>query len=275
MTTTIATPTVVPVSLTSAGSTSVTGNTASVTTSPLGLAKTILVQQQSITASPVVAATPPTAATVSPNSLVTSNTVHLPSTPVPKELLNINGQAQVVSQRIVEPFNPANVQLPQSVQQALQSINDRVTKQQQQQQRQKQMEEQIQQQQTIIKTEPSSIITLQGSPNGGTGSGSGGNGPLFYYLMPGSVPYSLSGDGGTTVQVKTSDGGIATAQLVTVPSGSIQSIVQQSAGGSSSSSGGGNAGPATTGNSVNTSNNSTSWILDTSPSPSPITRNSM
>ena len=74
-------------------------------------------------------------------NVTSNNTVHLPSTPVPKELLNINGQTQVVSQRIVqaEPLNPANIPLPPSVASALQSINDRVTKQQ----RQKQIEEQV------------------------------------------------------------------------------------------------------------------------------------
>ena len=222
---------------------------ASASLSPSGsnLTKTILVQQPLPTS--------PTA-TATTTNIVTSNTVHLPSTPVPKELLNINGQA-TQAQVVEPPFNPANVQLPQSVQLALQSINERVTKQQQ---RQKQIEEQ----QQIIKTEP--IITLQGSPTGGSGgsgtgsSSSGGNGPLFYYLMPGSVPYSLSGDGGTTVQVKTSDGSIATAQLVTVPSGAIQSVIQQSSGSTTSTSSG---------------SNSTSWILETSPSPSAVTRNSM
>ena len=39
----------------------------------------------------------------SPTSMPSSNaSVHLPSTPVPKELLNINGGTQVVTQRIVE-----------------------------------------------------------------------------------------------------------------------------------------------------------------------------
>merc|ERR1711881_752986 len=98
-----------------------------------------------------------------------------------------------------------------------------------------------QQQQAVVKSEP--LISIQGSPTGG----SSGNGPLFYYLMPGSVPYSLTGDGGATVQVKTSDGSIATAQLVTVPSGAIQSIVQQS----------GNSSTVTNSSS---SNNTTSWI---------------
>lgn len=186
----------------------------------------------------------------SPVTGVTSNTVHLPSTPVPKELLNINGQA-VVSRQIVhsEPLNPANIPLPPSVASALQSINEKVTRQQ----RQKQLEQE-QQQQQIIKSEP--IITLQGSPTSGQGSSS--NGPLFYYLMPGSVPYSLTADGGATVQVKTSDGSIATAQLVTVPSGAIQSIVQQGGSGSGS---------------AQASNSTTSWILETSPTA--VSRNSM
>ena len=88
-----------------------------------GVTKTIVVQQQPQPQSP-------------PNNLVTSNTVHLPNTPVPKEMLNINGQPHVVSQRIVqaEPLNPANIALPPSVASALQSINDRVTKQQRQKQ---------------------------------------------------------------------------------------------------------------------------------------------
>ena len=206
-----------------------------------GVTKTIVVQQApSAPAAQVATVNPVAVQPQSPvNNIVTSSTVHLPSTPVPKELLNINGQAtQVVTQRIVEPLNPATIPLPASVASALQSINEKVTRQQ----RQKQLEEQ----QQVIKAEP--IITLQGSPTStGSQSGSNGSGPLFYYLMPGSVNYSLTGDGGTTVQVKTSDGSIATAQLVTVPSGSIQSIVQQS------------------GSSTTTNPN---WILETTPSTS-------
>jgi hypothetical protein len=56
----------------------------------------------------------------------TANTVHLPSQPVPKELLNINGQQQQV-QPIHEPLNPANIPLPPSVASALQFINEKVT----------------------------------------------------------------------------------------------------------------------------------------------------
>jgi hypothetical protein len=187
--------------------------------------------------------------------MVTSNAVHLPSTPVPKELLNINGGTQVVTQRMVEPLNPANIPLPPSVASALQSINEKVTRQQ----RQKQLEEQ---QQAVVKTEP--LISIQGSP---TGSGSGG--PLFYYLMPGSVPYSLTADGGTTVQVKTSDGSIATAQLVTVPSGSIHVQSGNNSNGSSST-------PAVS-TATTATNGPTSWILETNPtSPnSSVSRNSM
>ena len=189
-------------------------------------------------------------------TMVTSNAVHLPSTPVPKELLNINGGTQVVTQRMVEPLNPANIPLPPSVASALQSINEKVTRQQ----RQKQLEEQQQTTASVVKSEP--LISIQGSP-----TGSGSNGPLFYYLMPGSVPYSLTADGGTTVQVKTSDGSIATAQLVTVPSGAIH---VQSGGGSSSN------GSSTTPSATN-ANGPTSWILETNPtSPnSSVSRNSM
>lgn len=178
--------------------------------------------------------------------------VHLPSTPVPKELLNINGQ-QIITQRVIEPLNPANIPLPPSVASALQSINEKVTRQQ----RQKLLEEQAQQQQQVIKTEP--MITLQGSPTGSPG-GSSSNGPLYYYLMPGSVPFSLTADGGHTVQVKTSDGSIATAQLVTVPSGALQSIVTSGAPTTSGS----NNGPAT------------SWIIETTTTspPTVTSRNS-
>ena len=124
------------------------------------------------------------------------------------------------------------------------------------QQRQKQLEAEAQA--TVVKTEP--LISIQGSPTGGTS-----NGPLFYYLMPGSVPYSLTADGGTTVQVKTSDGSIATAQLVTVPSGAIH------VGASGAQSSNGNAANAT-------ANGPTSWILETTgnpTSPPSVSRNSM
>ena len=137
-------------------------NAATVTAGPQGLTKTIVVQQAAAQPTATTVAIQPQSPTT--NNIVTSSTVHLPSTPVPKELLNINGQAtQVVTQRIVEPLNPATIPLPPQVASALQSINEKVTRQQ----RQKQLEDQHVHHQQMIKTEP--IITLQGSP---TGSGS-------------------------------------------------------------------------------------------------------
>ncbi len=154
-----------------------------------------------------------------------SNTVHLPSQPVPKELLNINGQIQQHVQQH-EPLNPANIPLPPSVASALQSINEKVTARQN---KQKALAEAAAARQAAIltaKQEPLAHINVQGSPNGSPSSSpNGSSGPVFYYLMPGTVPYSLSSDGGATVQVKTADGQIATAQLVTVPSSALQSIV--------------------------------------------------
>lgn len=181
-----------------------------------------------------------------------ANTVNLPSTPVPKELLNINGQTTQVVQQ-VQPLNPANIPLPPSVASALQSINEKVTA--------RQNKQKMQAATVIPKQEP--IITLQGSPTGGSGSGSSSSnsGPLFYYLMPGSVPYSLTSEGGATVQVKTSEGNIATAQLVTVPSSAIQSMIHGSGSGSGSSGAGGGGG--------------TSWILEATSPSAAGSRNSM
>ena len=50
--------------------------------------------------SPIVVQQPQSPTTATMNS--SNASVHLPSTPVPKELLNINGGTQVVTQRIVE-----------------------------------------------------------------------------------------------------------------------------------------------------------------------------
>jgi hypothetical protein len=225
-----------PVTIPPPNAASATSNTTAANNLQNVVTKTIVVQQPQ-----------------SPTSMATtSNAVHLPSTPVPKELLNINGGTRVVTQSMMEPLNPANIPLPPSVASALQSINEKVTRQQ----RQKQLEAEAQA--TVVKTEP--LISIQGSPTGGTS-----NGPLFYYLMPGSVPYSLTADGGTTVQVKTSDGSIATAQLVTVPSGAIH------VGASGAQSSNGNAANAT-------ANGPTSWILETTgnpTSPPSVSRNSM
>ena len=140
-----------------------------------------------------------------------SNTVHLPSQPVPKELLNINNQQQQI-QIQHEPLNPANIPLPPSVASALQSINEKVTARQNKQKALAEAAAARQQHQAALlsaKQEPLTHINVTGSPNSGgspSASPNGSSGPVFYYLMPGSVPYSLSSDGGATVQVKTADG---------------------------------------------------------------------
>jgi hypothetical protein len=90
---------------------------------------------------------------------------------------------------------------------ALQSINEKVTARQN---KQKAMAEAAAARQAAIiaaKQEPLTHISVQESPSSSPSSSpNGSSGPVFYYLMPGSVPYSLSSDGGATVQVKTADG---------------------------------------------------------------------
>ena len=44
--------------------------------------------------------------------------------------------------------------------------------------------------------------------------------------MPGSVPYSLSSEGGATVRLTTTEGNVTTAQLVSVPSGGVGTVQQ-------------------------------------------------
>ena len=134
--------------------------------------------------------------------MTSPSTVHLPSQPVPKELLNINGHAQV-QQQLHEPLDPANILLPPSVASALQSINEKVTARQN---KQKALAEAAAARQAaILAAKQESQITIQTSPSTSP-SPNGSSGPVFYYLMPGTVPYSLSSDGGATVQVKTADG---------------------------------------------------------------------
>jgi regulator of protease activity HflC (stomatin/prohibitin superfamily) len=118
--------------------------------------------------------------------------------------LNINGQAQV-QQQIHEPLDPANIPLPPSVASALQSINEKVTARQN---KQKALAEAAAARQAaILAAKQESQITVQTSPSTSPSSSpNSSSGPVFYYLMPGSVPYSLSSDGGATVQVKTADG---------------------------------------------------------------------
>ena len=74
--------------------------------------------------------------------------------------------------------------------------------------------------------------------------------------MPGTSPYNLMSDngGGSTIQVKTADGSLATAQLVTVPNNSVQN------GGGSNN----------TNNGITLANASSSipnWVIDTSSTP--------
>ena len=147
-------------------------------------------------------------------------------------MLNINN-GQITTQVVQpQPLNPATIQLPPSVASALQSINDKVTAKQNKvkllgggvqpiittspsaagQQSSVIMSPKQEQHQQIIIQSPSDSSTSPTLNEGGSS-----NGPLFYYLMPGSVPYNLMSDGGSTIQVKTADGSLATAQLVTVP----------------------------------------------------------
>jgi hypothetical protein len=166
----------------------------------------------------------------SKQTIVVQQTVSLPSQPVPREQLNLPGQTvQVISPA---PLNPATIPLPPSVASALQSINDKVTARQAAQAKAAQVKvlhAQPQQQTIAIKqqqqhhqqhNEPQVVAISAGSP---TSSSSGGGGPLFYYIMPsGGGPYNLVTENGQTVRLSTVDGGVTTAQLITVPAGSVQ-----------------------------------------------------
>ena len=186
-------------------------------------------------------------------------------------MLNINnGQitTQVVQQ---QPLNPATILLPPSVASALQSINDKVTAKQNKVKLLGGGGGGVQQQNTIITASPSAagqqssvimspkqeqhqqiIIQSPSDSNTSPTLNEGGSGPLFYYLMPGSVPNNSMFDGGSTIQIKTADGSLATAQLVTVPNNVV---------------GSGNSGSNTT-NGITLSNASSSsipnWVIDTS-----------
>ncbi|TRY64023.1 hypothetical protein TCAL_15263 [Tigriopus californicus] len=79
--------------------------------------------------------------------------------------------------------------------------------------------------------------------------------------MPGSVPYSISSEGGTTVRLTTTEGNVTTAQLVSVPSGVLQGIQNVPNGG-----GGGSNVSVAVSSAPNSHNSMTaalpSWILD-------------
>lgn len=199
-------------------------------------------------------------------------------------MLNIsNGQitTQVVQP---QPLNPATIPLPPSVASALQSINDKVTAKQN---KVKLLgggaNSGVQQASSLITASPSSIaagqqstvivspkqeqqqqIIIQSPSDSSTSptitEGGSGSGPLFYYLMPGTVPYNLVSDGGSTIQVKTADGSLATAQLVTVPNSSVQNTVVNGSNNSDES--------RQITNGITLSNTSPSsisnWVIDTS-----------
>ncbi len=174
-------------------------------------------------------------------AIVIQQTLSLPSQPVPKEQLS-NGSPQQVQVQ-VQPLNPATIPLPPSVATALQSINDKVSAKQararQQQQQQQQVPQQVQQQATTITLQapkqelaaapagaqlvalPANAQLVQAANPGGTG---GNGGPLFYYFMPGNVPYNISSEGGANVRVTTGEGNVATAQLISVPASAIQGV---------------------------------------------------
>ena len=184
-------------------------------------------------------------------------------------MLNINN-GQITTQVVQpQPLNPATIPLPPSVASALQSINDKVTAKQNKvkllgvgggvQQQNTIITSAAGQQSSVImspKQEQHQQIILQSTSDSNTSptlnEGGSSNGPLFYYLMPGSVPYNLMSDGGSTIQVKTADGSLATAQLVSVPNNVV---------------GSGNSGSNTT-NGITLSNASSSsipnWVIDTS-----------
>ena len=67
------------------------------------------------------------------------------------------------------------------------------------------------------------LLTIPANATLAQASGGSGGGPLFYYVMPGNVPYNLTSDGGATVRLTTGEG-MSTAQLVSVPATAIQGL---------------------------------------------------
>ncbi len=142
--------------------------------------------------------------------------------------MSVNGQPAAVVVTQPQPLNPATIPLPPSVASALQSINEKVAAKQ----------AKSKQQQVVKQEVPAQVLALPANATLATtsssSSGSNNSGPLFYYFMPGNVPYNLASEGGTTVRVTTGEGNVATAQLVSVPASAIQAVTQQSNGGGSS-----------------------------------------
>ena len=189
-------------------------------------------QQQQSTSNPTVIQltnTTPTNANEKP--IIIQQMISLPNTPVPRELLN--GPQPVQQPQPQQQLNPATIPLPPSVATALQSINDKVTARQSGKkaaQTANVVNSSGQQQTIMLSTTPTKqepqqqIVSLAANQAVATSGSGSGNGPLFYYFMPGNVPYNLSSDGGATVRVTTSEGNVATAQLVSVPANAIQTM---------------------------------------------------
>ncbi len=160
-------------------------------------------------------------------TIIVQQTVNLPNQPLPKEALNMNGNAVQVIQQPA-PLNPATIPLPPSVASALQSINEKVAARQAKQAKQAIQQLATQpapppppQTITIAKQEPPQVVAI---PQAAVSGSSNSNAPLFYYVMPGNVQYNLASEGGTTVRVTTEGGNVSTAQLVSVPASAIQGI---------------------------------------------------
>lgn len=200
-------------------------------------------------------------------TIIVQQSISLPNQPVPRELLNLNGNVQQVIQH--QPLNPATIPLPPSVASALQSINEKVAAKQAKMAAAKLMSQTPIPPQTITipKQEPNSpqLVAIPSNATLSTSSAgsnnANGSGPLFYYVMPGSVPYSISSEGGTTVRLTTTEGNVTTAQLVSVPSGVLQGIQNVPNGG-----GGGSNVSVAVSSAPNSHNSMTaalpSWILD-------------
>ena len=210
-------------------------------------------------------------------TIIVQQTVSLPSQPLPKEVLNMNGnanQVQIIQQPA--PLNPATIPLPPSVATALQSINEKVAARQAKQAKQAIQNLATQpappppQTITIAKQEAPQVVAIPQAAVAAAGTSSNGS-PLFYYVMPSNAQYSIASDGGSnTVRVTTEGGNVSTAQLVSVPASAIQAIqgghVQ---GGVQVVAGGGtpiqtNGGTVSTGaTTAATTSYPASWIIET------------
>ena len=204
-------------------------------------------------------------------TIVVQQTVSLPSQPLPKEVLNMNGnanQVQIIQQPA--PLNPATIPLPPSVATALQSINEKVAARQAKQAIQNlatQPAPPPPQTITIAKQEAPQVVAIPQAAVAAAGQSSNGS-PLFYYVMPSNVPYNIASEGGTTVRVTTEGGNTSTAQLVSVPASAIQGIqgnvstpVQVVAGGVPIQTNGGTV--STASSNAATTSFPASWIIET------------